>query len=206
MHQLILGLKGTERIKLRSIEYDFIRIISVIQVIGISTVVKAWDCTQAVSTTVLGLRFRVLLGEAFLLNLFCSYTILVSMSEWSILGKPRIVVNSKCVPTTEFMYKPFSIDNIQFITAHQRSRGKVMFLHLIVILCTVGWCTISLPCWLPGPMLLLWGAPIKGVSPSERYGTHTPGSDIWWWPPKRAVCILPECILMLQFAVSYKTY
>ena len=56
---------------------------------GISTVGQAWDCTQEVSTTVLGSRVLSLWEVTFLLNLFFN-TILASMPEWSISGKPRV--------------------------------------------------------------------------------------------------------------------
>ena len=48
VHQLTIELGGTERIKLKSIEHDYIRIIKVLvfQAIGISTVGKAWECKQ----------------------------------------------------------------------------------------------------------------------------------------------------------------
>ena len=49
--------------------------------------------------------------------------------------------------------------------------GKVMFLHLCVILFTVG-CMMSLPVWLPDPMLLRGGVSIqKGVTPSRGHDT-----------------------------------
>ena len=43
VHQLTFGLRGTEKIQLKSIEHDYIRIIedSVFQAMGISTVGKA---------------------------------------------------------------------------------------------------------------------------------------------------------------------
>ena len=43
---------------------------------GISTVGKAWDCTQEMSTTVLGLRVQTLLGIDFFAEFICSNTIL----------------------------------------------------------------------------------------------------------------------------------
>ena len=86
----LLDFRGTERILLKSIKHDYIRIIkvSVFQAVGISS----WQegCTQDMSTTVLGSRVQVLLQVSFLVNLFCSNTILASMPEWSTLGKPRL--------------------------------------------------------------------------------------------------------------------
>ena len=42
-------------------------------------------------STVLGSRVQVLLEVSFLLNFFCSNTILADLTEWSIYGKPRVL-------------------------------------------------------------------------------------------------------------------
>ena len=53
---------------------------------------KAWDCKHKkwALQTVLGLRVQFPLEVTFLLNLFCSNTILADLTEWSIYGKPRL--------------------------------------------------------------------------------------------------------------------
>ena len=66
---------------------------SVFQAIGISTVGKAWDYNRR-ATKVLGSEVQSLLGVTFLVNLFCSNTILAALPEWSILGKPRLYLSS----------------------------------------------------------------------------------------------------------------
>ena len=62
---------------------------SVFQAMGISTVGKAWDCKHKkwALQTVLGSRVQSLLEVTFLLNLFCSNTILADLTEWCIYGK-----------------------------------------------------------------------------------------------------------------------
>ena len=56
---------------------------------GISTVGKARDCNRR-ATKVLGSQVQSLLDVTFLLNLFCSKTILAVLPELTILGKPRM--------------------------------------------------------------------------------------------------------------------
>ena len=75
------------------IEHDYRKIIkfSVFQAMGISTVGKAWDYTPEVSTEVIGLWVLSL----FCWILFCSNTILASIPEWSIIGKPRVLDTTK---------------------------------------------------------------------------------------------------------------
>ena len=55
-----------------------------------SSVGKAWDCKEEVNNTILGSRVKSLLEGTFLLNLFCSNTVLASMPEWSISGKTQL--------------------------------------------------------------------------------------------------------------------
>ena len=71
-------------------------------------------------------------------------------------------------------------------------------------------CLVPGPFWgcMPGPRFLL-RVGMPGTHPTGRYTpqkvkVHPLGTDIWWWPPKRAVRILLECILDIdKSAVSF---
>ena len=116
--------------------------------------------------------------------------------------------------------KLFKALNVLFYRP-QRSWGKVMFLHVCVILFTGGWCYPSMHCrWYPsmpcsrspGRGACSWGgsAPKGGSAPG---GSAPRGA--WWRPPLgqllRAVHILLECILVWtaeawNFMFSTHTY
>ena len=50
--------------------------------------IRYW--TNGKATKILGSQVQSLLEVTFLLNLFCSNAIVALMSEWSVLGKPRL--------------------------------------------------------------------------------------------------------------------
>ena len=63
-------------------EHDYIRIfkISVFQTMGISTVGKAWDCNRRLTKALVS-QAQSPVEVTFLLNLFCSDTILVMLQN-----------------------------------------------------------------------------------------------------------------------------
>ena len=88
----------------------------------------------------------------------------------------------------------------EIITASQRSCRKVKFSQVCV--CPQVGC-MSGPRPLPGGGYVWSQVPLKGTTT----GRYTPGkvhnlegtplgTDIYWWPPKRVVRILQECILV----------
>ena len=79
VHQLTFGLRGTERIELKSIEHDYIRIfkVSVFQAMGIRAVGYAWDWKYYTHRV----EGSSPLKGYFLSNLLCFNTILASVPE-----------------------------------------------------------------------------------------------------------------------------
>ena len=57
-----------------------------------------------------------------------------------------------------------SVEQTFFLPPANELWGKVMFLHMSVILTTEGLCIVSLPVWLPGPMFLPGGSRGGGFS------------------------------------------
>ena len=75
------------------------------------------------------------------------------------------------------------------ITTHQWSLWKAILLHIFVC----SWGMMSLPVW-------------SHVLFRTVVWCHFPSPDIWWWPPKQALCILLECILVFTIIFQKKCF